>query len=418
MPRVTRKRFWVVLAMGAIFLKAVGGMIFPILNSRPDEGLRDVLRLSIAQTSHWFITPFTSIPESAAVGPVEDIPETLESPRLIPNIEVIEFKDTPQRQQKFVFRYERFDQPKLIKLREKYSLNKQIAKGNSQFEQMILLSDWVSRQWKHGRSGYRGDTRYQFNALEILSRVAQGQQFFCSEYAVTFIQSALALGWTARAVGLLKGHYVTEIWSDDFNKWFVLDPDYNLHYEKDGIPLNARELAEVAALHNTEDVKLVLGPSGAVTDAPPHSKEDMISYYQHFRVRFRNDWYGTQLPKFHPLGNSIMNSVELIGIGHNYNSLLVSRDTQDYADLYWPLNKVDIDVEYVNGSLRLFFSTTTPNFVAFLLRNDPDEPFKTHQGHYITHNLKNKPLWLEVRTKNAFGYRGSISRISVKNLNR
>jgi len=82
---------------------------------------------------------------------------------------------------------------------------------------------------------------------------------------------ARALGWVARPlsrgvrdsafprghnVGNV-GHSVPEIWSNQYRKWVLLDPDLNLHYERDGVPLSALEMHEAWLAHEAEAVTVV-----------------------------------------------------------------------------------------------------------------------------------------------------------------
>jgi hypothetical protein len=41
------------------------------------------------------------------------------------------------------------------------------------------------------------------------------------------------------------GHYATEVWSDDYQKWVFMDPLYNWHFTLEGLPLSAVELHDL-----------------------------------------------------------------------------------------------------------------------------------------------------------------------------
>ncbi|MGC4083775.1 MAG: hypothetical protein QM736_17100 [Vicinamibacterales bacterium] len=79
-----------------------------------------------------------------------------------------------------------------------------------------------------------------------------------------FLQSLAALGFTARYVEIGSrdnpyAHYVTEVWSNDFNKWVLMDADYNLHFERKGIPLSALEIHDALVSSRLADTRLVSG---------------------------------------------------------------------------------------------------------------------------------------------------------------
>ena len=135
----------------------------------------------------------------------------------------------------------------LTVLRDKYDLRGVIAGARDEWQAQLKLNHWVHTRITNGTP-----TSEPQNALEILNLAAQGKQFWCSYYAITYTQCALALGWQARKLGLdryhpaegkgSRHHGATEVWSDQFRKWVYLDPQSDLHFVKDGIPLSAWEI--------------------------------------------------------------------------------------------------------------------------------------------------------------------------------
>jgi len=47
-----------------------------------------------------------------------------------------------------LFRFDKFSNPKLKELRERYQLDAVVASGRDEFEQQVLLLDWVHHQFK------------------------------------------------------------------------------------------------------------------------------------------------------------------------------------------------------------------------------------------------------------------------------
>lgn len=281
---------------------------------------------------------------------------------------------------------------------------------------MILLRDWVHNQWMHGTPKR---VNFNFNALNILDRGRRGEKFFCSEYATTYVQVAASLGWTARYVGLFKGHVVAEIWSNQWAKWVVMDPDFNIHYEEDvtGVPLNAFELRRLWLSGRWRQARSINGPSGATNGVNLADNEytySLIDYYANFYVRMRNDWFTNKLPHWHPLSNSMMNGVEWVDTRSSDN-ILVARETADPADLYWPLNQVSLGLEFTTRPerIRLEFDTLTPNFSHFLLTigNNTARRWRTTSFEWLLHEGENR---LEITAVNAFGVRGRASVLAVQ----
>lgn len=165
---------------------------------------------------------------------------------------------------------ENFSHPRLKMLRERENLDKIIASGKTQFEKIILLRRWVSQQWKPSNNFYYPP----WDAIEILDLARKYNNFgFCGQYAIVFLQSCQSLGIHARYVDL-DGHFVTAVWSDEYNRWVIMDPSNDIHFEKDGIPLKGRELCH---FYWSDDIKNIykINSDGIKT---PVKKEDLAPY--------------------------------------------------------------------------------------------------------------------------------------------
>lgn len=76
-------------------------------------------------------------------------------------------------------------------------------------------------------------------------------------YSAAFISSCQALGIYARGVALASGpngsdgHFVTEVWFPDFEKWVMVDVNLDVIMWKNGTPLSVPEIQGVGAdLHS------------------------------------------------------------------------------------------------------------------------------------------------------------------------
>lgn len=142
---------------------------------------------------------------------------------------------------------------RMAQLRGEFALESVVGGCATQFEGLLALKRWVRGRWDHGWSHRQVEVG---DGLDILRHAAEGRRFCCGHYARVFADCARALGWPARLVGLSLadcefprdhtvqnvGHSVVEAWSDDHEKWVVLDPDLNVHYEHAGVPLSALEV--------------------------------------------------------------------------------------------------------------------------------------------------------------------------------
>lgn len=195
------------------------------------------------------------------------------------------------------YTWEQFNHPRLLKLRHEYNLDGVIALATDEFTKQLLLKDWVAKTLPNGTP----KDYSQLSALEILSDAKHGCKFWCTEYAFTFLQCATALEWYARKLGVDfdhtqeqkdRHHGVADIWSSQFNKWFVVDAQHNLHYEKDGVPLNALEVRLEYLKNKAANVTGVIGNHAKTIAFNPDSEGFATpSNYFWFFASQRNNFF-------------------------------------------------------------------------------------------------------------------------------
>lgn len=175
------------------------------------------------------------------------------------------------------FTYQSFDEPKLQILREQEQLDEVVSSAEREFDKYLLLRHWVARQWP-----WHGDITYSpWDALVILdwTRRSRHESYDgapvgfvahggCMHFSVVYIQCCLALGLQARGAALDIGppppdrsHFVTEVWSNEFEKWIAMDPTTDVHFEHHGIPLSGVELKDLWLEDKSMEVEQVEGPS-------------------------------------------------------------------------------------------------------------------------------------------------------------
>jgi hypothetical protein len=306
------------------------------------------------------------------------------------------------------FDYQPFDSKKLMTLRERYQLGKLTEGIKGEFERIMFLRDWVKNRWEHGAPQ---NVSYNFDALDILNRAEKGERFFCSEYSTTFVQCALSIGLQSRYVGLFKGHMVTEVWSNEFTKWVVIDVDNNLHYVKNKIPLNALELHDLWVRGKWDEVQMLVGPEKKAADEK--KKKELLPFYHEFYVRMRNDWFSKRYPHWHPKANSIMNGLEWKD-EYTSNNILVARETGNKEELYFPLNVTSLNIIKEQSSkdrIHLFLSTFTPNFSHYIIRVDNKKLIKQTNSTVVwnIHRGQNK---IQIQSVNSLGVKGPSSEIN------
>jgi hypothetical protein len=166
------------------------------------------------------------------------------------------------------------EDPRLEELRKKYPLEKAIEGARDEWTAQLRLKEWVWKAIPGGNPRVRA-TR----AMEILDHASRGETFYCTHYAITYVEAALALGWQARKIavdrkhgpeGLGSSHHgVAEVWSNQHRKWVVIDPQSNLHFEARGVPLSAWEIRAEWLRDRGASVEHVVGvPPKAVRKNP------------------------------------------------------------------------------------------------------------------------------------------------------
>ena len=322
------------------------------------------------------------------------------------------------------FKFDSFDNPKLKQLREQYKLDEIVSPGKDEFGRQVLLLDWVNHQFKKfGRP--TADPR---GAAEVLHDIQQGHTFFCAQYAEVFVSAAASLGWVDRSLALRRPnnigegsteHSSTEIWSNQFRKWVMLDPTFAMYAEENGIPLSAYELRQEWFYHDAKDVAFVVDK-----DRKRYHKSDMPI----FRGRYAG--FGDL-----KLDSGAVNPYAFIGYvpntnlmdaGPDYGKMFIFQDklcdgtqwhkrdipTDLTADAYFPIGQAAMTLSADGDHLRVGLKTMTPNFKTFLVRTDDGE-WKPSRDTFAwkLHSGTNR---MEAKTVNLFAVDGPVSSAVVE----
>ena len=338
-----------------------------------------------------------------------------------PSLAIREYDNSPIARSRFPFDYQKAPEPKLRALREAYNLAEVTGRGRSEFDRMVRLREWVKSRWAHGAP--KAKNHASLDALQMLRRAEDGEQFFCHHYSVTFIQCCLALGWQARFVSTSTsgpfGHSVAEVWSNEYAKWVVMDTDYNIHYTRDGVPLNALELHNAwlgsvqDVLQNVEVVEGVPRPHYIHRNDVLYHLWHLLNYYFRFAVIMGNSFFGKGRK------SSVLADVPAV---RWYDDRTPRRaraqgkaacDTNRADDLYWPLNRTHISLTPLTGEngLRVFLNTLTPCFRGFEVRLDRGNWMPSDRR--FTWALHPGVNTLEARSVNSYGCSGIAGRVSL-----
>jgi hypothetical protein len=227
-------------------------------------------------------------------------------------------------------------------LRRRADLDAVVAAGGNDFERSVVLMHWARDQFPHLPNRAAPDAN-AFDGAALLERDHGDGGYLCGTIAPLLIQAVTALGGRARRVELRftpgDSHVVTEVWSEHFGKWLVLDPDYDVYFTVAGVPQHALELhrrwaadeIDVVQVHWRDSAHNIYRPDleGGRRDflrriyverdwrrwdreRNQHKGERfavrLLHYYTHVSFPLRNDWRSRALPWWHPEGNHLQGS--------------------------------------------------------------------------------------------------------------
>jgi len=142
-----------------------------------------------------------------------------------------------------LYYHESAEEPELAQLINEFDYDAYLSDGITEFEKMTLLKDWVYSHIPYALNYNDSELR---NAIHILRRARQGSPFLCSNIASVYLLCSVSRGWTARYILLRRPtneeHAGNDIWSNQYRKWVYIDPTWNIHIEKSGIPLSIYEI--------------------------------------------------------------------------------------------------------------------------------------------------------------------------------
>ena len=340
----------------------------------------------------------------------------------------------------YPFTYQDMTHLKVRKLYERAGIEKMIQESKTELELVRKLSDWANKQYGHTQP-----LPYPtWDANEILDKAEKGDAFWCTFKAALFVQACNTAGLTARMLGInLKddlAHTVTEVYNNELRKWMLVDPWLNSYFERDGIPLSAREYHN--AQNNYAGIYLVFGENGrgmeywdkktgridklkyanARISIEKDDAKGYIGHYYDIRIVLRND---------HTVHPQSKENIYVDGFMVPYNSrggewwgpqlhwtddttpLLVTCDnTNNIEDFEWPLNEVHVELKKLTVPqepvvLEAKFSTLTPNFSHYDLEVDGVTTPVT--GDNYIWKLKKGNNSLKVCTVNDVGRKGFSS---------
>ena len=337
----------------------------------------------------------------------------------------------------------------LKELRQRFDLDEVVQNAATEFAAQLLLMRWAYKVPIGNLNPYA----WNYYDLPQLEKDANGRPLLLGDYPgrrrqghclfcnLTLIAACLAMGYPARWVNISTkhtyGHEVTEVWSNEFDKWIFLDAtrDYYAYDPDTGIPLNLVELNERLAeitpapatwefpiQHHLPDDALLTaarvayrqGDSSVSIDNPDEGPSHLI-LKGHLQMVLRNDFASRPQPLPWRISSNWGSDLFYCYYGDMFpRKREYQRHTRRWQDYNPSLNQAELfPIATPDPSvLRVDIDTETPCFETFLMQLDGD-PWSPIPGTSLEWRLHEGPNSLRVKTRNTAGVCGPESLLTV-----
>lgn len=320
---------------------------------------------------------------------------------------------------------EHWKEEKLAQLRD--SENFKNLTGSSEWDFLQALCDWTHRQWRWSTP----DPYPLCNGIDILRDIRAGKTGgFCGQYGYVLADVLKSMGffhvryvelWSNKGAG--RSHFVVEVWSDQWEKWVVLDADYNMFYEisSSRVPANALEIRS----------SLFGGPAVAEKPTRPGGiirSGHGIDLYANFAVSLRSDLMRHNKPltvgdrfdmflffKDQHTNTSLWGGGE--GGAANSGGIPYLQVTTRREDIYYDCNFLRVSYSIDSGSrsvdLEFFTDGSMPHFKHIAYSTDNGAHWNVLPGNKFQVNEEMsscRGLFVPV---NVFGGRGRINQVEI-----
>ncbi len=312
------------------------------------------------------------------------------------------------------YAFEESRSPRIKRLREEYRLDEVVQGEESEFARMLKLRHWVHSRWPI-------DNKQQFSggALEILEEAKTGAGFQCAHSMRVQHAVMTAMGFVTRDLGvdrddkeLGSGHHgVNEVWSNQYAKWVLMDAKYDIHFERDGLPLSAMELHEAIRANQATKITKVQGPPREVVPMKGlgYPESNVLSYWWvSYHVALDGFTGSTRDSRLVVLDNEPFRNTTWYRAGrdglkkHWAYAAKSFIPTTDRHRIQWTPGVPELQVRQVShGQLDVTFRSVTPNLKTYQVRLDQG-PWKSIDGDQFRWVLGSGNNSIDVRTQNDF----------------
>ncbi|MBN1291237.1 MAG: transglutaminase domain-containing protein [Candidatus Latescibacteria bacterium] len=325
------------------------------------------------------------------------------------------------------YSYQPYGHERLEYLRKHFRLDEVVGGCSTEFEKFEVLATWLRGQWRDGWYGDR--TKGLKTPWDAWIALNLNDDFkasgMCTIYANTYVQCCLAVGLNARG-NVLNHHFVSEIWSNEYERWILFDIGFNahslrtVHMEMDNEMLSCVDILKAVNDGKLSRIKLVTPPLWKETWRGDQAQEAQLTDPKNWAARTgiptRNNYIESWLPGelqhgFHQYSYDgyLWWKKTLIPEYEEY-----TYHTSHYRDMYWTINQIEVFLYESDspGELNVVLDTVTPNLDKLMLRIDGGEWEQTQPE--FAWRLKSGTNRMEVKPVNKWGLDGIVSEITVK----
>jgi len=341
-----------------------------------------------------------------------------ENPVFYPNKIFINYKDSSY--------------PMFGHLREKYQLDTIFHGEKDEFKRILLLRHWINKTIPLTPNGIV--LKSEDNSAEsILDDALKGNSFHCAYFMIVHTEIMNACGYPARVInadegennlpGQIAHHGTDEVWSNTYHKWFFSDAMFDLHFEKDGIPLSALEIRVEYLKNKSADVKMVYGPDRkpVTVSQDKHQRtteiftrvfrwiawfkqQDIYSNWDNgisYMIMYEDDYFNTH------------KWIRVDGKPHWAYGTKYLIPVKDRNEIYWTPNTIASEVKINGNKASIKLRSNTPFLKSYQMKKDADGEWKDISDNVDIALQKNKNE-LFFRTLNIPGVMGAEHKIVIE----
>ncbi len=319
--------------------------------------------------------------------------------------------------------FETYYSPRVALLKERYGLERVVAGETDEWRRIRLLRHWIHA---HIRIENKHPTRTRADAFAILDAALAGGVFECTHFSIVQHAVLNSFGYVSRRLGAGPGeidngghHGVNEVWVNSLCKWVLVDAKYDLHFEKDGVPLSAHDIRAEVWRDEAKSVVLRYGMEGAAASDDPAFRDERPSP---FTYRWVNVETSTNRFTAHPvrLPSSVVTLDDEYSRTHTwyrdgvpapiFNSPY-SHKTPELDWIEWTPNVIDSSVRVDRGEVCICLTSFTPNLRTYQIATG-DGGWADCEDE-VTVVPSGETTIYEFRAMNLFGVAGPPHRVRI-----